>query len=132
MIDKLLYRQIHPNFVINNKATPQAFKPTKSNRCVSVYDGDMIDAKLAWKHYTKMIGLKSAGVMGVTNKECESKNLKVISDPKPSFKEHVLISFDDLSQSEIDRAARSLTTDANDRKWCYNPADDGLDGHPNE
>ena len=48
MVDKLLYRQIHPNFIIDNKATPQAFKPTKSNPDVSVYDGDMIDARSAW------------------------------------------------------------------------------------
>lgn len=133
MVDKLPYRQIHPNFIIDNKATPQAFKPTKSNPDVSVYDGDMIDARSAWKHHIRMRGRdKSAGVMAVTDTECESEDLTVTSDPKPSFREHMLIHFDGLAPGEIDRAARSLTADANKRKWCYNPADDGPAGHLND
>ena len=47
MADKLLYRQIHPNFIIDDKATPQALKPARSNPDVSVYDGSMIDAEPA-------------------------------------------------------------------------------------
>ena len=123
MVDKLLYRQIHPEFVVDDQATLQAFKPTKSNPDVSVYDGSMIDAKPAWDHYTKMMGLKSAGVMAVTDTECESQDLTVTSDPKPSFREHVMIRFDGLSKAGIKNAVRSLTADANNRRWCYRPTD---------
>lgn len=91
----------------------------------------MIDAEPAWKHYTEAMGRKSAGVMAVTDTECKSQNLTVTSDPKPSFREHVLIRFVGLTSGEIDRAARSLTADANERKWCYSPTDDGPAEHLN-
>ena len=61
MIGKLLYRQIHPDFVVDKKVTSHAFKPTKSNPNISVYDGSMIDARPAWEHYTKTLRRKSAG-----------------------------------------------------------------------
>lgn len=126
MVDKLLYRQIHPDFVVDKKATLRAFKPTKSNKDLSVYDGNMIDARSAWEHYTRMKGRdKSAGVMAVTDTECESLDLTVTPDPKPSFREHMLISFDGLSKGAIKEAVRSLTADANERKWCYDPTDVG-------
>ena len=129
MVDKLLYRQIHPDFVVDKKATLRAFKPTKGNPDISVHDGSMIDARPAWEPYTETLGLKSAGVMAVTDTECESQDLTVTSNPKPSFGEHMLISFDGLSKSAIKDAVRSLTADANERKWCYNPADGGPSGH---
>ena len=126
MADKLLYSQIHPEFVVDETATLRAFMPTKKNPDVSVYDGSMIDARSAWGHYIRMKGRdKSDGVMAVTNKECESQDLTVTSDPQPSFKEHMLIGFDGLSKGAIKEAVRSLTADANRRGWCYNPADDG-------
>ena len=125
MVDKRLYRQIHPDFVVDNKVTPQAFKPTRSNPDVSVYDGSMIDARSAWEHYIRMKGRdKSAGVMAVTDRECGSLALTVTSDPKPSFREHMLISFNGLSKGAIKGAVRSLTAYANERRWCYNPAAD--------
>lgn len=124
MAGKLLYRQIHPDFVVDEKVTSQAFKPTKRNSNISVYNGSMIDARQAWEHYTKTQRRKSAGVMAVTDTECEFQDLTVTSDPTPSFKEHMLISFDGLSKSAIKRAVRSLTAYANERKWCYSPADD--------
>ena len=55
--------------------------------------------------------------MAVTDTECESQDLTVTSNPKPSFREHMLISFDGLSKSAIKEAVRSLTADANERKW---------------
>ena len=62
--------------------------------------------------------------MAVTDSECKSQDLTVTSDPTPSFKEHMLISFDGLSKSAIKEAVRSLTAYANERKWCYNPDDE--------
>lgn len=119
MVDKLLYHQIHPNFILDDKVTSQAFKPTKTNKRLSVYDGSMIGPKPAWKHHTDL-GLKSAGVMAITKTECESQSLEVISDPAP-YREHMVIDFDDLSMGAIKRASRSLAADANKRGWCYRP-----------
>lgn len=104
------------------RATLRAFKPTKTNRELSVYDGNMIDAKSAWEHYVRMKGLdKSDGVMAVKDTECESLALTITSDPQPSFREHMLIGFDGLSKRSIKEAVRSLTVYANERNWCYHP-----------
>ena len=118
MADKRLYRQIHPKHVKDGIVTSQAFKPIKSTQ-LSVYDGSMIGAKSAWKHFTG-IGNKSVGVMAVTDVECESQNLAVIPDPVP-FKEHVVIDFDNLTHSAIKRIACILTNKAKRRGWCYRP-----------
>lgn len=122
MADRLLYRQIHPQFIVDNQVTPRAFKPTKKNPDVSVYDGNMIDAKSAWEHYVKMNGrAKSDGVVAVTDIECESLNLTITPDPKLSFREHMLIRFDGLSKSAVKLVVRTLTENSNKRGWCYHP-----------
>lgn len=117
MVDKLLYRQIHPCFVQHNIVTSQAFKPRTNDKQLSVYDGGIIDAKSAWEHYAKS-GLKSTGVMAVTEAECKSQGLPVIPD-HVGYKEHVVIDFSDLSQKARKDAAKSLAADANKRGWCY-------------
>ena len=119
MVGKLLYRQIHPNFVLGDIVTSQAFKPTKNNKRLSVYDGSMIGAKTAWERHTRS-ELRSAGVMAIAEVECKSQSLTVIPDPAP-YKEHMVVDFDDLSQRTIKNAARSLAADANKRGWCYRP-----------
>ena len=118
MADKRLYRQVHPKHVKAGIVTSQAFKPIKSTQ-LSVYDGSMIDAEPAWMHFTKT-GNKSAGVVAVTDVECNSQNLAVIPDPEP-FKEHVIIDFDRFAPSTIKRIACILTNNAKKRGWCYRP-----------
>ena len=53
MASKLLYRQILPKFILNDRVTSQAFTPGAGKR-LSVYDGDMIAAEKAWKHHVGM------------------------------------------------------------------------------
>lgn len=118
MADRLLYRQIHPKSIQAGVVTSQAFNPMKRTR-LSVYDGSMIDAELAWMHFTES-GNKSVGVMAVTEAECESQNLTVISDPQP-YREHAVIDFDNLTRSAIKRIAGILAVKANKRGWCYHP-----------
>ena len=118
MTDKLLYRQIHPQFVQDGIVTSQAFRPIKPKTRLSVYDGSMINPKPAWQHYTNTLKNKSIGVMGVTENECELKKLKVISDPKP-YKEHILIDFGNFTQNKVKSIAKALAADAKKRGWCY-------------
>jgi hypothetical protein len=60
--ETVLFRQIHPIFVQNDRVTSQAFRPTqKDEGKLSVYDGDMISSEDSWKHHTGL-GLESAGV----------------------------------------------------------------------
>ena len=119
MASKLLYRQIHPKFILNDRVTSQAFTPGAGKR-LSVYDGDMIAAEEAWKHYVGM-GLRSSGVMAVTKAECGLQNLLVIPDPV-DYDEHVVIDFNHLSQRCRKDAAKHLAGNANRRGWCYRHA----------
>jgi hypothetical protein len=117
--DTLLYRQIHPNFIQNGRPTTQAFRPTlKDENQLSAYDGDKIEARASWEHYTLILKYSSAGVMAVTNAECSAQSLPVIADGKP-FPEHCLIDFSSLKRSEIEKAAKVLASCAVARDWQY-------------
>lgn len=117
--ETLLLRQVHPDFVRNDRVTSQAFTPrAKDRKRLSVYDGDAIDAEGAWVHYTTEEGLESAGVMAVTFAECESLSLPARPDPGP-FPEHVVIDFGGLGRSAVERAAKRLRSMASERGWRY-------------
>ena len=114
----LLYRQIHPGFVRDGRATSQAFKPTpKDRKRLSVYDGDRITAEESWRHYARRY--PSVGVLAVSVAECEP--LPVRPDPQP-FPEHVVIDFTELSRTAKNRKAKRLRRAANERGWQYRPA----------
>ena len=69
-------RQIHPSFIQEGRVTSQAFRPTpKDEDKLSTYDGDQIDARSAWKHYTETLGHDSDGALGVSVSECEELEL---------------------------------------------------------
>lgn len=115
----LLLRQIHPSFVQNQRVTSQAFHPTpKDEKKLSVYDGDQISPKKAFKHYVEEQKLKSVGVLGVSVFECEQENLPIIPDPS-IFREHVIINFSDFSNREIKKKAKYLRAKASSRGWLY-------------
>ncbi len=118
--ETLLFRQIHPNFVQNERVTSQAFRPTpKDEGKLSVYDGDMISAEDSWKHHTGL-GLESAGVLAVTVQECDAESLVVCPSPQP-FPEHAHIDFNGpgLTNSDIRSTAKRLLAAALERGWQY-------------
>ena len=117
----LLLRQIHPGFVQNGRPTSQAFRPTpKDEDMLSVYDGDQIQPRAAWEHYTRSLGLHSAGVMGIAAGECAAVTLPVFADPAP-FPEHCLIDFSGLTKNEADKKAKLLAQFAITRDWLFTP-----------
>lgn len=117
--ETLLYRQIHPDFVQNGRPTSQAFRPTpKDENKLSVYDGDKIQPKASWEHYTGTLGLSSTGVMAISNAECTAQLLAVNADGIP-FPEHCSIDFSGLTESVIKRAAKILAQFAVTRGWLY-------------
>lgn len=118
-VKTMLYRQIHPNFVNGDSVMSIAFCPTPNDPCkLSVYDGDQITPKDAWKHYTKQ--LKSDGVMAVTVGECESRSICVIFDKIP-YKEHAFIDFGGYGKKEIRTASRHLKRIAQAPGWLFRP-----------
>lgn len=115
----LLYRQVHPSFVANDKVTSQAFKPTKKDRLLlSVYNGDMITPQKAWFHYTDVLGYLSYEIVAVSVSECSAQGLPVYSDPS-SYREHTVIDFTNLSRNQIERRADSLRNAAVARDWQF-------------
>jgi hypothetical protein len=115
----LLLRQIHPNFLQNDRVTSQAFRPTpKDEKKLSVYDGDLITPDKSYCHYTEKLRLASTGVMAVSVEECFASELEPFSDPEP-FPEHVVIDFSGLSERSIKTKAKILKARAVARGWLY-------------
>ncbi len=66
----LMLRQIHKNFIQNGRVSSQAFRPTpKDKNLLSVYNGDAIQAKDAFTHYTEILDMSSCEIMAVTGNE---------------------------------------------------------------
>jgi len=117
--ETLLLRQVNPSWIQAKRITSQLFKPTaKDQKGISVYDGDQITPEDSWRYYTGKLGYASVGVMAVTVAECAAQNLPVAPDPEP-FPEHVLIKFDGLSNSQIEKKAKRLRAAAVSRGWLY-------------
>ncbi len=117
--ETLLHRQVHPSWLQEGRITSQVFKPTpKDEKKVSVYDGDQITPEKSWEHYTIILKYESIGVVDVTLNDCETQKLIVEPDPEP-FPEHVVIKFDDYSNSQIEKKAKNLTRAADARGWQY-------------
>jgi hypothetical protein len=115
----LLHRQVNPSWVQQGRVTSQVFKPTpKDNHRLSVYDGDQVTAFQAWLHYTHELGFASIGVLAVTVAECEALELQVEPDPAP-FPAHVVIRFDSLTWSQIEKAAKRLKVAGEARGWQH-------------
>ena len=116
-----LHRQVHPSWVQEGRVTSLAFKPTsKDENCLSVYDGDQIDAEAAWRHYVNTLNLESIGVLAVTVGECEILELTVVPDPD-AFPEHVCIDFRGLTNRQIEKKAKTLNSKAQYRGWQFRP-----------
>lgn len=115
----VLIRQVHPKFIQQGRVTSQAFRPTpKDDHMLSTYDGDQIDAKSAWEHYTEVLGHDSIGALGVSVQECVTLELRVVPDPKP-FPEHVLLDFSVFGRKTIEKQSKKLRTFALDRGWLH-------------
>ena len=117
--DTLLYRQVHPNWIVNGNVSWQTFRPTpKDNGLLSVYDGDQIAPEQSRLHYVNDLRLESAGVVGVSVAQCNDLQLRVRPDPAP-FPEHAVIDFTGLSGNQTRRKAGRLKAAANKRGWLF-------------
>lgn len=121
----LLLRQVHPSWVQSGRVTSQIFRPTpKDELKLSAYDGDLITSKKSWEHFTKKLGNRSKGTMGVTVAECTNQDLKACSDPE-LFPEHAVIDFTGFGSNQIEKKSKKLRTAAVERDWLYQPDDIG-------
>ena len=103
----------------------QTFRPTpKDKGKPSVYDGDIIgSAEASYVHWTMELELTSAGVLAVTQEDCSTRNLPVVTDGNP-FPSHATIDFNGCkSTNEIRRLAGELTKLAFARGWQFRPTE---------
>jgi hypothetical protein len=118
----LLHRQVHPVWVQEGRITSQAFRPTpKDEKRLSVYNGDRVDARGAWEHFTETLGFISAGGVAVSVEECEGIGLTAAEDPLEFFPEHAIIDFAGFGTSQTKKAAERLREFAVERSWLYRP-----------
>ena len=117
--DTLLFRQVNPSWVQQGRVTSQVFRPTpKDGGFLSVYDGDLISAEKAWRHFTSELGFYSAGVLAVSVAECTVQQLPTRVDPA-LFREHALIDFTAYGSRDVERKAKCLRQNAEQRGWQY-------------
>ena len=127
-LDVLLFRQIHPKLVVNDRVSEQAFSitvdkqafipSTKDEGYLSVYNGATFTAEASYRHYTEI--LESSGVLAVSVEECENIELPCIPDDHP-FIGHCSIDFNSKSKSERRKCATELRDKAVERGWQYLP-----------
>lgn len=115
----VLLRQIHPHFFQAGRITSQAFRPTpKDDSYLSVDNGDHVQARAAWERFTAHVLCTSIGVAGVSLAQCQEQNLPVIEDGNP-YPEHCSIDFSGLEKKEVERKAKILSRQAQDRGWLF-------------
>lgn len=118
----LLFRQINPSWVQNNRVTSQAFRPTpKDENLLSAYNGDLIATEASWQHFTGQLGRASIGVYAVTHAECAAQQLPARPDPR-EFAEHAVIDFTGVGSSAAEKKSKVLRNQAEARGWLYQPA----------
>lgn len=115
----LLLRQIHPAFIQNGEVSSQAFRPTAEHQFkLSVYNGDLIEAKPSWVHFTTIGNNQSAGVQAITISECQAIELPAEASPEV-FAEHCHIDFGGFGSSKISQKSRLLRDRAVKRGWLF-------------
>jgi len=91
---ELLYRQIHPNWVDDGKPSSQAFRPTQKDKgMLSIAQGSKTTAEGAYRHYTEVRKLASAGSWAVTVGETVEADLGCFADPQVDDPNHGFIDF---------------------------------------
>lgn len=121
--DTLLFRQVHPSWVVGDTMSQQTFssqtfKPTpKDEGLLSVYNGEVFNAYAAYEHFTAQ-GLPSAGSVAVTPAECDTISVPVIEDNHP-FEGHCSMDYRALNSNATKKAAATLKQYAQNRGWCY-------------
>lgn len=119
----ILYRVIpfgcyDPNTGVVAKTAFLPFRP-KDEKQLSVSDSRLITAKDAYYRYASdPLKPKPDGVMAITPKDCQDKNLPVNPDALPDKPDHVLIDFRGVykeSQRSAERAAAYLRDKASER-----------------
>lgn len=113
-----LFRVIHPALVHDNRLQSAAFKPRPcDDRHLSTYNGEIFSARQAFEHFTEKS--HAVGILHVTESECSECNLTVEKDNDPFYGHASIVFGSELSNNQVERVAKKLTTMARMRGWDY-------------
>ncbi len=117
--DELLFRQVHPTFVQDERPSSQAFKPTpKDEKQLSVARGSLTDPVSAHDLHVRAKGLQSAGTWAISVAEAQAEGLPTLPDPltEPvADPAHALVDFTAHSNSQVNTKGSRLAAKARDR-----------------
>ena len=133
-MDGLVFRQVHRDQIDEtNRVMSGTFNPLvtggqegKRLRVLSAYDGGLVSAEDAYRHYTQELGLSSVGVMALSVQECMEMGIEVDYDGS-GFPAHVSLRFPRLSRRATMLLAKDLIDLALARGWQYRPVADNAD-----
>jgi hypothetical protein len=111
---EILFRQIHPQFMVSGEPTSQAFGPTaKDEGKLSVDRSALTDAKGAYDLYNNR-GQNSAAAFGITVGEFHAECLTCHADPvedtdqQPGNTAHSFVDFNQFGVSQQKNKAKRL------------------------
>lgn len=86
-----LFRVVHPKWIQNDRISSEVFRPFDDDE-LSMYNGNIVTAEEAFKHFTIDQGNKGSRVACVKVKTFQKYNLPVIDDGAP-YPAHVTVDF---------------------------------------
>ena len=114
--DELLYRQVHPSFVVDGVPSSQAFAPTRKDEGqLSIARGSLTTAEAAYNHHTTELHLASAGTWAVTVGEASAAGLSSFDQHRDDVPAHGFIDFRALAASKARSKASLLVARARAR-----------------
>lgn len=129
-----LFRQIHPNWVQNDRVSNQAFSATKAHRfLLSTSMSSRTTAEDSFRRHTEELHCQSVGVMAVTVGDVHSQSLQAFEDAVPASNgvsadpAHAVIDMSDLSHKQRSNAAEQLGNRARARGFVFRPQDTGAE-----
>lgn len=131
----VLFRQVHPTFMRDGRASRQAFRPTKKDEgFLSVARSTLTTAQGAYHLHTVGRELQSVGTWGITVQECAAEELSAYEAPlecppeKIADPAHAVVDFNGFSNGQREAKAVGLARAAEARRRLYPPPDDDPKG----
>lgn len=115
-LEEILFRQVHPTWVVDGVPTSQAFTPTpKDEGKLSIARGSRATAEAAFKHYRAVQKFSSEGTWAVTVGEVNDVGLECFDEDDPDLLAHGFIDFRGLGRKDAKRKGVLLAARARER-----------------
>lgn len=120
--DELLWRNAHPDWIVDGELTSQAFRPTpKDKKKLSSARAAKVSAEANYKEFTEDFGFESSGVWAVSVGEVQDRELRSVYDehspatPTPCLTGHTSLDFTTVTNSQAKRIGGRLRDHAEGR-----------------